>query len=402
LSLDLSKIAAAVSRMAEGSRAGFEEKQQHLSAALEAMAEEGRKTEELKKKIDSSKTSWLLVGLTDGLAGCYPAPMPPPEFCVLASDGSHIDVDRHQSARCYLINIGSATLHYSETPKAVLENHPKLYSNEEDFVIAELRAGGREQIIEATLLGIKRNVQEVEHLVGLATALPQECPALALVDGSLIIWGLTSQSYPKFVVEALLDNGFLKDLDRMLALSKQRPLALASYISFPGSTDVVNSVRVALCPNQPVNCDQFCREIPNGRRVCDRVTGLRDRDLFAALLEPGQRSSLFKSSSSILSRYGKHQVYFCYVKVSDEIARLEMPEWTATDGKLLNLAHALVLDQCQRGHGYPVALSEAHEQAVITGADRQQFTRLMETVMAEAKLPLSSSAKSQSKRTRWV
>jgi len=402
LSLDLSKIAAAVSRMAESSKAGLEERRQHLSTALEVMADESRTSEELKEKIESSKTSWLLAGLTDGLAGCYPAPPLPPEFTVLASDGSHIDVDRHQSVRCYLINIGSAALRYGDAPQATLESHPRLYSSEEDFVIAEPRAGGREQIIEGSLLGIKRNVAEVGHLTELAVALPPNYPALALVDGTLIMWGLTSQGYPDFVVEALLAQGFLKDLDRMLALSTQRPLALASYISFPRSTDVVNSIRVAICPHQPVNCDRFCREVPNGKRECDSVAGLRDRDLFAALLEPGQRSSLFKSSSKIVERYGKHQVYFCYVKVDDEIARLEMPEWTATDERFLNLAHSLVLDQCRRGNGYPAALSEAHEQAVITGADRQQFARLVEMAMAEAKLPLSSSAKSQSKRTRWV
>ncbi len=402
MSLDLSKVATAVKQMAESAGSGLEERRQRLSAALKVMADENLSTEDLKKKIESSKTSWLLAGLTEGFAGSFSAPPPPPEFTVLASDGSHIDVDRHQSARCYLINIGSATMHYGKEPEAVLENHPRLYASEEDFVITEPRAGGREQLVEGTLLGIKRNIQEAGHLAEIAATLAQERPALALADGTLIMWGLTSQSYPDFVVEALLDNGFLKDMDKMLTLSQQRPLALASYISFPRSTDVVNSIRVAVCPNQPVNCDQFCREVPNGKRACDSVAGLRDRDLFAALLEPGQRSSFFKSASKILERYGKHWVYFCYVKVDDEIARLEIPEWTATDDKLLNLAHSLVLDQCRRGNGYPVALSEAHEQAVITGADRKEFARLVEIAMAEVKLPLSSSAKSQSKRTRWV
>ncbi len=54
------------------------------------------------------------------------------------------------------------------------------------------------------------------------------------------------------------------------------------------------------------------------------------------------------------------------------------------------------------GKGYPVALSEAHEQAVVTGADRENFWQLVESSLVDEHLPSLSSAKSQSKRTRWV
>jgi NurA-like 5'-3' nuclease len=107
-------------------------------------------------------------------------------------------------------------------------------------------------------------------------------------------------------------------------------------------------------------------------------------------------------SSIVQKRYGEHKVYFFYLRVGDEIARLEIPQWVAKDEGLLNLTHALVLDQCQRGQGYPVALSEAHEQAVVTTADREEFWQLVESLMVEEHMPTPTSAKSQSKRTRWV
>ena len=88
--------------------------------------------------------------------------------------------------------------------------------------------------------------------------------------------------------------------------------------------------------------------------------------------------------------------------MDNEIARVEIPQWVATDESLLNLTHSLVLDQCQRGQGYPVALSEAHEQAVVTAADRENFWRLVESSLVEEHLPSLGSAKNQSKRTRWV
>jgi NurA-like 5'-3' nuclease len=88
--------------------------------------------------------------------------------------------------------------------------------------------------------------------------------------------------------------------------------------------------------------------------------------------------------------------------VDDEIARVEVPQWVAMDENLLNLTHALVLDQCRRGQGYPVALSEAHEQAVVTTADKENFWQLVDSSLMEERLPTLTSAKSRSKRTRWV
>jgi hypothetical protein len=197
----------------------------------------------------------------------------------------------------------------------------------------------------------------------------------------------------------LLDKGFLNSLEELRKLCQERKLAVASYISFPRSTDVVNALRVAVCPRESVDSDR-CPACET--RECDALSGVRDRDLFASLLEPGERSALFISSSRIQQRYGVHQVHFFYLRVDDEIARVEIPQWVADDNDLLNLTHALVIDQCRRGHGYPVALSEAHEKAVVTGADAEDFWRLVEASLVEERLPANVSAKSRSKRTRWV
>ncbi|MBA7703999.1 hypothetical protein ES703_112797 [subsurface metagenome] len=132
------------------------------------------------------------------------------------------------------------------------------------------------------------------------------------------------------------------------------------------------------------------------------MAGVRDRELFLNLLSEGERSALFISPSKIQKHYGYHQVYFFYIRVDDEVARVEIPRWVALNEDLLNLVHILVLDQCRRGHGYPVALSEAHEQAVVTAADRENFWQLVDSSLVEEHLPTLTSAKSQSKRARWV
>ena len=399
MSLHLTKIAAQVGGMIARLKDTREERQQRLQYALDVVGNKAIDLDDLKKKIAASKTTWLVADLVDWLARQYEAPPTPTEFTVLASDGSHIDVDRHRTTRCYLINIGSTAIHYGAEPSASLDSFPCLYSGDEDLVITPSGTKGREQPVEGTLLGIKRAAEECHQLANLAAELSAGSNSLALLDGSLILWGL--EAYPDFVTEALLTKGFLSCLDDMRKLNNDRRLALASYISFPRSTDVVNVLRVAICPHEPADCDRYCPA--SKARDCDAVSGVQDRELFLNLLDQGERSDLFISPSKIVrEHYGVHHVYFFYLRVDDEIARVEIPRWVATDENLLNLVHALVLDQCQRGQGYPVALSEAHEQAVVTAADKENFWQLVESLLVEEHMPTLTSAKSFSKRTRWV
>jgi hypothetical protein len=398
LSLDLSRVATQVITMIARLRDGRREHRQRLRYAVDTLSDRSIDLEKLKKKIAASRTTWLVAELVEGLDKRYPAPPPPSDFTVIGSDGSHIDVDRHHSARCFLINLGAAVITYGRRPDAALSSAPRLYSSDEELVISPPE-GGREQTVEGTILGIKRSAEECRNLADLAAGLPAGTHCLGLLDGTLILWGL--EAYPEFVTEALLVDGMLSCLDRMKQLNTDRRLALASYISFPRSTDVVNVLRVAVCPHDVVDSDQLCKTCTS--RECDKVSGIRDRDMFIELLANGERSALFISPSKIVrERYGDHRVNFFYLRVGDEIARIEIPQWVAENAALLNLTHTLVLDQCRRGQGYPVVLSEAHEQAVVTGADRENFWELVESMMITERLPSPGSAKSFSKRTRWV
>ena len=99
-------------------------------------------------------------------------------------------------------------------------------------------------------------------------------------------------------------------------------------------------------------------------------------------MEPGHRSPLYRSSH-LAARFalglatGQEWSHFYYLNGGAEIARVEVPDWLAEDPELLALGHAMLVKQCQLGLGYPVAISEAHEQAVITSHDREEFRRLI-------------------------
>jgi hypothetical protein len=398
LSLDLTNVAAQVISMIAGLKNRRAEQEDHLRYALKTIKNPPIDLAALKKKIKNGKTTWLVAGIADRLNEKHPLPPCPPDFTVIATDGSHIDVDRHQSTRCYLINIGSVALTYGAKPEAQLTNSPRLYSEDADLVITE-PGGGREQMVEGNILGAKRSVEECAGLAELAASLPEKSAALALLDGTLILWGLAE--YPDFVTDILLHEGLLKHLDAIKKLNSTRRMALASYISFPRSTDVVNVLRMAVCPNALPDCDAQCP--PGKKRDCDGLAGVRDRDLFMHLLADGERSALYISPSKIVKEhYGNHAVYFFYMRNDDEVARIEVPQWVAEDNTLLELTHRLIYDQCKRGHGYPVALSEAHEQAVVTGADRENFWELVESTLIEGHMDNASSRKSASKKSRWI
>ena len=100
--------------------------------------------------------------------------------------------------------------------------------------------------------------------------------------------------------------------------------------------------------------------------------------------------------------YGDHGVEFYYLNAGSELARVEIPRWVARDESLVNLTHALLVDQCRKGHGYPVAISEAHEQAVVTVGDREEFRLIVEDALQRQRLPVYTSEKNRSKRTKWL
>ena len=100
--------------------------------------------------------------------------------------------------------------------------------------------------------------------------------------------------------------------------------------------------------------------------------------------------------------YQGHNIHFFYVHAGNEIGRIEVPSWVAEDEGLLGLTHSLIVDQCRRGPGYPSALMESLEQAVVTGSDRRHFAELVEGALSDNQVPVYSSEKSFSKRVRWL
>ena len=403
MSLDLARAVEQIDALAQRLDVGRDDRARRLDDALRAMR--GADASEARRKADLGQgRHYLYATPVDGLADRYGAPQVPGEFCVASVDGSHIDVDRHTPVRCYLINIGGCVLTYGSHADARLFSHPRLHSEEGELYITSVTPGSMESVaVQGPLVGLRRAVEEVKALACVVKGIPSELPVLALIDGSLILWGLAGQGYRPFVRDEIIGDRLIPALDVLWEMARSRTLAVAAYISLPQTTEVLNTLRLLLCSNDTAECRQHCSGHRSGRSPCDMVNGFLDRNLFQELLAPGERSSLYRTNSSISREfYGQHQVHFYYMNTGEEIARVEVPQWVAMDEGSLELSHALILDQCRRGMGYPTAIAEAHEQAVITGQDRESFKRLMEDALARQHLPVYTSEKARSKRTRWL
>jgi len=344
-------------------------------------------------RIRDPRFPWLTAVPTDDTMGAaYSVPLPSPPFSVVATDGSNIPPDRHSPVRFYVLNVGRATLTYGSRPDARLKATTHLACEEEELYLNP----GREHIpVDGERLGIKMAVAELEALF--EAAQEAQPPVLALLDGSLILWGLQSE-------ERSVQAAFLQEYLSALGRFREVDIPLASYISYPGGQDVANSLRVSLCQGHSAQCES-CTLPPSEQELCKFLGTVRDREIFSGLLEAGQRSDIFESTSAILDRYGEHRIQFFYLNNGDEILRLEAPQWVMRDGGKRDMVHGLVLDQCKRSGGYPAyppVLQEAHEQAVISSAERRLVEEMVAQALAARGIVYIHSAKESSKRRRGV
>ncbi len=403
MALDLKQVVGQVAAMSAALGEAAHDQAERLARALAAWSEHWG-SDRLRGKVDAARTSWLLARPLEP-PGRYPAPaVTAPGWRVLATDGSQIEVSRHEIASCFLVNVGEVLLDYGEGAGARMTSEATLFHTPDDL---QPLYGDEVRSADGSVVSAVRDTAELRRLAGLVRE--SEAPAVALVDGTLILW--RDEVNPRGL--AKLEPADLKRqrLDAMLDLfeaGRERGIPIVGYVSSPGGNDVINALKVAVCTENPVDCDR-CPYTPPGTRpsavhdkACDVVDRVTDRRLFGDLLAAGERSPLSWSGAPVLEAYGEHRIAFCYLNTGYEMARLELPAWVALDPAAMTLAHALSFDQAQRGRGYPVALAEAHEHAVVRGADREAFFALVARRLVRDGHRVSMSVKQLRKRGALV
>lgn len=286
------------------------------------------------------------------------------------------------------------------------------------------------------MVDARRHVAELEELARLLDSTPPEIPAVGLCDG---IFDLRVSSQQPWRELAQQENHRALDA---LRLCRQ---PIGGYIAASRATDVVTSLRLVLrelarengteiddqssvrqrhddattSENNTDNTGVASRSLATSdinelfnSEVDEALAILTDARLFDGLLQLGERSAIFEAgrgankSSRGMSTSGsthagegaRHQTCFFYFKSgAGDVARLEFPVWVAQNAEWLDRLHAVVLAQIERGNGYPVALMEAHEHAVVRGSERELFYQLLEEMMAARGLNPHRSNKALSK-----
>ncbi len=311
----------------------------------------------------------------------------PDDYRIVASDGSQIYADAHQISDCYLLHLSAIDLHYGQNGSAQMSATPHFFWNgmDDDWHNAASQSGS---IVVRELIDARRHVAELDELARLLEE-QSDVPTLGISDGIFDLRISSQQAWRDWA-----QNENERALDRLRSCGQP----ICGYIAASRATDVVTSLRVL--------ANEWSSENEETSAIITQMARLSDARLFDELLGNGARSPVFLSRRNQQSSTGKptnanasrHQTCFFYLKIEDNnVARLEFPIWVAQNADWLDQIHALTLAQIERGDGYPISLMEAHEHAVVRGADREMFYQLLEELMTSRGLSAQRSSKNRSK-----
>lgn len=344
--------------------------------------------EALRDQVEQNRPTPLVAGLREVPNRCVPGGERPTPVSVVATDGSQIYPDRHVEPTCFVLNVGRVAFQYGTLDRPVLEAEPFFHYREDDLIKCYDAVMGA---MTPDFVSALRDEKELEALLGASRAARTDGrPLVAMADGTLIRWMIRRMQNRD--LERMLIEGYTA----LLRQFQEERIPLCSYVSMPGGAEMVELLRIHRGEHEGAAPPE------------ETIEGLLDRWLFARTLAPGERSATFASFSHIQAEYdvGDRICYF-YVHVpadagEGEIGRVEVPEWVAEDEALVDLIHSVVLDECRKGGGYPMILSEAHEQAVIRAQEKEVFYQMMERRMADEGLRFSGSRKQAAKRVPLV
>lgn len=291
----------------------------------------------------------------------------PPVYTVCGIDGSQIYPDRHEQILFILINVGGAFFSYAEKSTVKLFSAPHVYHAH------AIAAEHSEDYASASLINQLRGERELEAGISWGSMQPG---TLVLFDGSLLWLHLAAGQESK--------KRYLERLYSLFEELHRKEILHAGYVSLPQSRELI----------------QLVSQVPGMDK--SMLHHFSDSELMQTHLQPGEMTPFFTPRPTN-TPYPPHlRPCFCYLHTGTEIGRLELPFWIAQNKELSNHLATLILDQCNKGNGYPRCLAEAHEQAVIREADRLFFNHLATQFSNTNNTHSALSRKAQAKRERAI
>ncbi len=271
---------------------------------------------------------------------------PQRHYALCGIDGSQIYPDRHEGFFEYLINIGMVDFVYAERSIALLETKPFL-----------LLATEQNEFVTADYVNAQRALCELQEA---QEQVKKNAEKIIIFDGTLTFWQLQPPAIQK---------RFLPDYRASFQDLQVQDSTYMGYVSASQARDLVGYIALA-------------SKILGQEAAFDCLV---DTDIAQFFLSPGKASQVFNSA-------------FIYLHGGDEIARVEVPGYIADNDERVARCIGIVFDQIVKGQGYPVALAQAHEQAVIKGPDREFFYTMLQGHYVRAFGARPRSLKLQKKR----
>lgn len=274
---------------------------------------------------------------------------------LIAADGSQVTPDRHDRILFGVINIGTVVLRLKSGQAPTVQTDTELLYGERLF-------GRTGSLMSEGDIALLRDRAERSTLLRLVRGAGPT--SIALTDGPLELWGAKDTSDPRAFEDAL--NEYLNVLTDLHKLG----CTIAGYVDKPAADLMVRLMEVAEAGPVDLSNLRYFRPF---REVSDRW-------LFSQILQPGQRSAIFRLQSSSSRRYtGDLSIHFFYVNVGTQqhaaIARVEVPKWVAMNSESVGTLHAALLEQCAilGARPYPYILHRAHETARVTPQERDEL-----------------------------
>jgi len=264
------------------------------------------------------------------------------EYTIAAVDGSRITINEEFPVPFFVIQTACIFESILQSPQYKKDIRKKFFFKDED--IFDERSGIE---ISADAINLKMLLAESAHLDDF---IKTEQPQVALIDGSLVLWGL------KKIIETVETKEIIRAYTHVLTTAKSLNIPIAGYISGSRSKEVVKSIALFL-------------EEHKGKVTEDTSKCINDIELMDELLEPYEISSIFSSTEQLILEY-REKIYFFFLKTKYEVARIEIPEYVYKSQELFDLLINVVINEIEKGDGYPNILKLAHFEADLKKEDK--------------------------------
>lgn len=270
--LDFNKVVQQIDSISKESFIDTDALQETMENAQAALDRAIRSPEEFVTRLDENST-WVLWPVATPLEPVgvkHSIKVSDDSYTVVAVDGSQIMPSHHEVHTCYLLNVGMALITYGAKLPPLLETIPKLYSRPEDLYPLVDR---RRLHIDELYVSLERTIMELEILARESIkAKERGLPVLALYDGSLLPWS----------VEKLPDgyqHSYISRMSEALSSLERESIPIVGYLSHSRGADIVNCLRILVCPYETSHCREHCGELNEEDFPCSKVWPLSDRVL---------------------------------------------------------------------------------------------------------------------------